>query len=310
VGDLHKGPLAIARFVRKERIAVLHCSQEIACSLIGIGVGRLTGAKSLIHQHTAPDRGGSLALRRLAIDTADANVGISEFISASVRRYARRKRPIDCIANGTNVHAFRPGLDGDYVRRHYGIAEDEILFLQLGRLEDYKRQEDFVHAFAIARRSVPKLRGLVIGWEDPRFGGSHRRRLEELCRELDLRGALTTDDARSDPTNVHSAADVFVMPSVDEPFGLVVIEAMACAKPVIGVRSGALPELIVEGETGLLAAPGTPADLAKAIVRLALDAPLRARLGAAGRDRAVREFSEERLGTQLAEVYDRLAASH
>jgi glycosyltransferase involved in cell wall biosynthesis len=100
------------------------------------------------------------------------------------------------------------------------------------------------------------------------------------------------------------------MPSVDEPFGLVVIEAMACAKPVIGVRSGALPELIVEGETGLLAAPGTPADLAKAIVRLALDAPLRARLGAAGRDRAVREFSEERLGTQLAEVYDRLAASH
>jgi glycosyltransferase involved in cell wall biosynthesis len=307
VSDFGKGPVAVARFVRRENVAVLHCSQEIQCSLIGICIARLTGAKALIHQHTAPDRGGPLALRKIAIDLADANLGISEFISRSVRHNARRKRAVDCIVNGTDLKKFRPGIDGGYVRREYGIAEDEILFLQLGRLEDYKRQEDFVRAFAVAKRAVPKLRGLLIGWEDPRFGGSHRRQIEETCRQLDLGDAIITDDARTDPAHVHSAADVFVMPAVDEPFGLVVIEAMACAKPVVGVRSGALPELIVDGETGLLVPPRSPRELGEAMIRLAQDVPLRTRLGASGRARAVAKYSEERLGAQLAEVYDRLA---
>jgi glycosyltransferase involved in cell wall biosynthesis len=303
------GTLGLARWIRQNDISIVHCSQETACSLIGIALGAQTGARVVVHQHSAPDRGGPLPLRRLAIDLAHANVGVSAFICDSVLRHSLRKRPVDLVSNGVDVERFRPDVDGSAVRAEYGVRADEILLVQLGRFEPYKRQEDFARAFVLAKRQVPKLRGLIIGWEDARYNGENRRRIDQLCREAGLGDALRTDDARADPWRVHAAADAFVMPAVDEPFGLVVAEAMASAKPVIAVRSGALPEIVADGQTGVIVEPRSPEELARAFVLLSRDLELRKRMGALGRRRAVTLFSDDRLGRDFGEVYARLSSS-
>lgn len=307
--DRKHGVLGLIRFVREREITILHCTQETVCSFLGIAVARATGARVVIHHHTAPSRGGSPLLRRVAIDLADANIAISNFIADDVLSHSLRKRPVDCVTNAVNVDEFRPGIDGRAVRAEYGVRDDEVLLLQLGRFEQYKRQLDFVKAFALARQQVPQLRGLLIGWSDPNATHSYRNDVERACREAGLGNAVILADARPDAPNVHAAADGFVMPAVDEPFGLVVIEAMSSGRPVLAVRSGALPEIVVEGETGLLTPPCDPQALAHSMIALASDSALRRRLGENGRARVLREYGEARLGPQLSAIYERVAAT-
>ena len=100
--------------------------------------------------------------------------------------------------------------------------------------------------------------------------------------------------------------DVVAVPSHVEPLGNATLEAMAAGRPVVGARVGGIPEMVVDGETGLLVAPRAPADLAEALRRLISDPALRARLGAAGAHRARSAFSLEAHVTRLEEVYSTL----
>jgi glycosyltransferase involved in cell wall biosynthesis len=98
--------------------------------------------------------------------------------------------------------------------------------------------------------------------------------------------------------------DVFVMSSVTEGLGSAVLEAMACARPVIGTRAGGIPEMVVDGETGLLVPPHDDAALAAAMVSLLRDPARAAALGAAGRRRVEREFSVEKMVEATVRVYE------
>jgi glycosyltransferase involved in cell wall biosynthesis len=123
--------------------------------------------------------------------------------------------------------------------------------------------------------------------------------------------------SRPDVRQLYSHAAVFVCPSVYEPFGIINLEAMACERPVVASAVGGIPEVVVDGETGLLVPvklrdddpmrPVDPsayeADLASAINRLMADAPLREQMGRAGRARAVERFSWSAIADQTVELY-------
>jgi alpha-maltose-1-phosphate synthase len=105
-----------------------------------------------------------------------------------------------------------------------------------------------------------------------------------------------------------SHAAVFVCPSLYEPLGIVNLEAMACGTAVVGTRVGGIPEVVVDGETGLLVPPDDPAALAAALNALLLDPARAAAMGAAGRKRAVAEFGWDAIAAQTAELYSSLLA--
>jgi glycosyltransferase involved in cell wall biosynthesis len=210
------------------------------------------------------------------------------------------------VPNGIDLSRFHPDIKGTRMRREYGIGFDEPLALQLGRVYEQKRPQDFVQAFVLARRQVPKLRGLLIGWDDSRRppGKADIRRLYE---KEGLGDSLVIAEGRPEAPELMAAADILVSPGLEEAGGpLVVAEAMAAGKPVIGARSGGTVETIVDGETGFLVPPKTPTALAEKLALLASNQELRHQMGVAGRRRAEREFDGRLMAARFARIYEEL----
>ncbi len=309
-------PLSLARvvrLVRREGIDVIHCSATPRTAALGRAIAYLTGTRLLLHYHVIPGRYGGVRgyIESRVAGHADRCVAVSRFLASYVAATGVDARKLDVVVNGVDCQRFSPAVDGHALRREYGIGDDEILVLQLARIIQQKRQEDVVRAFILARQQVPTLRCLLVGWEDPRYSGpfnSYREELEHIAREAGLGDSLIIAPPRPDAPELLAASDIVVMPSIEDAWNLVVTEAMACGKPVIGTESGGIPEQVVHGTTGFLVPPRSPEVLAQYIVRLALDAPLRRRMGQAARLHAEANFGEARLAAGFTPVYEMLAA--
>ena len=157
---------------------------------------------------------------------------------------------------------------------------------------------------------MPELRCLLVGWEDPRYRGpfrSYGAELRHIAEQERLGDSLIISPPRPEAPQLMAAADIVALPSVGDPCPLVVMEAMATGKAVIGADSGGIPEEVVDGVTGFLVPPGSVEALADRIVTLARDADLRARMGRAARRRAEACFDEARLAAEFAPIYEALA---
>lgn len=162
-----------------------------------------------------------------------------------------------------------------------------------------------VEAYALARRSIPDLR-LTMAGSGP-MTDTLRRRVENLG----LTGAVEFPGylEHREVVKFLSAHHILVMPSRMESFGVAALEASSCARPVIATRVGGIPEVVLDGTTGLLVRPERVADLAEAIVRLASDQSMMARLGEAGRQFVCEKYLWESSLDQMSELYDRLIAN-
>jgi colanic acid/amylovoran biosynthesis glycosyltransferase len=200
---------------------------------------------------------------------------------------------------GVDTARFAPAR-GDTDEQHHGFH-----VLTVARLVDFKGVDVALRAVALARPRIAGLRYTVVG------DGERRAELESLAKQLGVddittfRGALAHDDVVA----AHAAADAFLITGrVDraghvEGQGVAPLEASASELPVVATRSGGLTEVVVDGETGLLVEPENPEAAADALVRLATDAALRARLGAAGRAHVQRAFSQEHSLDVIEQVY-------
>jgi glycosyltransferase involved in cell wall biosynthesis len=308
----------VIALARREKIDVLQCASTPYAGSLGTAVAKLSGAKLLVHYHDLVGRysghlGEHSRARKLAAHAmaaaSDQLVTVSQFVREQGTGAGLPANKIDVVVNGVNLKRFTPEVDRG-LRKEYGIADDEVLVLQLGRLLQSKRPDDFVRALAIARKKAPKVRGLIVGWEDPHYVGSFpgfKAELQHLADEAKLGDGVIFGDPRPDAHRLMAAADLVVAPSIDDPCPLVVTEAMAAGKAVVGARSGGIPEMVAHGETGFLVEPCNPDAIAEKLVELALDPDKRAAQGKAGRARAEKYFNEERLAAQFAPIYERLA---
>jgi glycosyltransferase involved in cell wall biosynthesis len=182
------------------------------------------------------------------------------------------------------------------------VPEDAVLLGEIARLCDVKGQRELIEATALSPGVHVALAGA-----DLEQGGAYRAMLEALARERGVSDRVHFLGFRDDAAAVLDQLDVLVLPSWIEGLPIVVLEAMAHAKPVIATPVGGIAELVADGETGLLVPPREPGQLAEAIRSLAADPALRDRLGRAGRERVEREFSESAMTGRVLEVYDAVA---
>lgn len=207
---------------------------------------------------------------------------------------------VEVIHHGTDIEGFvHTTASPQSVKRGLGIPDDCLTVGIVGRIAPEKGHLVLLQAAALLGDRYP-LRYVIVG------DGPSEPAVREAVRTLGLEDRVLFAGFRDDVNNVIAALDIMTLPSTwNEPCAAVVQQAMALCKPVIGTRAGGTPEMIMEGETGFLVPPSDAAALADAIARLAGDAFLRKRLGAAGRERVEAHFSLRLMTDRIEALYRR-----
>lgn len=188
------------------------------------------------------------------------------------------------------------------VRAELGIPDRAELVLGVGRLDPQKGWPDLLDAMATVVVARPRAHLLIVGGAqqgDERFVASVKGR----ATSPDLAGRVTFAGVRTDVPVLMASCDVFAMASRWEGFGLVFAEAMAAARPVVATRVSAVPEVVADGESGILVEPGDVVGLSSAIVRVLSDRPLSGRMGVAGYRRVRERFGASRMVDETIAVY-------
>lgn len=302
------GLLWIALRIRRDHIGILHTGTSNRDALGGLIVARLAPVRYVVHWHNL--YWGSYPLVwLLGFRRADLILAVSEASRRSLLAMGVTAEKVRVLYNGIDVARYRACVGGEAVRRELGIAPEKCLVLAPGRLCPAKGQGDLVRATALLRDRGTAVVVLLVGRDDPTAtpgGRSYAAELERVRHELRLEDLVRIIGHRDDMPAVLASADLVAVPSHDDPFPTVVLEAMACGKPVIGTWSGGIPEQIEDGVTGLLVPKGDTEALARGIERLADDPELRARLGCAARRCAEERFDERRMGEDASALFAEL----
>jgi sugar transferase (PEP-CTERM/EpsH1 system associated) len=298
--------LRMARLFRRLRPDIVH-TRNWTCIDAIVGA-RLAGVPVVIHgEHgrEAMDPEGRnrrrQRMRRLLSPFVTEFVTVSRdlarWLVEQVRVPARKVRTIH---NGVDTERYSPGERAP-ARQALGLPLDCTLVGTVSRLDPVKDQVGLIRAFAQTANKGKTV--LVIAGDGP----SHRQ-LEALVNELGLGDRVRLLGERGDVPLILRALDVFVLSSIGEGISNAILEAMATGLPVIATRVGGNIELVQDGLTGRLIEPRRPEALAKALTGYFHDPALACAHGAAGRERAAREFGLERMLAGYTALYRQYAA--
>jgi len=210
-----------------------------------------------------------------------------------------------------------PGIDAparvapdelERLRRDLGLPDGRPVVGIVGRLTSWKGQHHILRALALLRERGHRVHGLIVGGNAYDFEPDYEPRLRALATELELDGDVTFTGQVPDGTVHMQLMDVMANASDHEPFGIVLLEAMALEVPVVAVGAGGPAEFVDDGETGLLVASAAPEQFADAFERILGSAELRDKLAAGGRRAVEERFTTGRMVEQITESIERLAA--
>lgn len=246
------------------------------------------------------------ALDRLGLQHASAITSISDFTARKLIDVQgvdpAKVEVIPCVINAELLHANGNGALPD---SHRGAQKILLAVARLDARERHKGLDEVILALPQLTESVPELVFVIAG------DGDDRNRLEELARNRGLSHRVIFKGVVSDQEliELYKDCDVFLMPSSQEGFGIVFLEAMAFKKPVIGGNHGGTPEVILDNETGFLVEHGDVDALADRIAMLLKDPELCKRMGEAGRRRVEENYTFEPLRNKLRSLFAQLQTS-
>lgn len=294
----------IVKRLRRERIRLVHLNNEILSHVPLVLAARLARCRIVCHLHgwrplTKTERGAARFI--------DAFVCISE---AGARFYREQLRGRDVIAipNGLhlNGHHLPTGDQRRATRATFGLSDADVVVAMVGRLVPWKGHEVYLSALADLRSRIPNIAGLIVG-NDPSADQAYRQQLMRKVQAAGLAARVRLLPWQEDLCAIYEACDIVVHASVKpEPFGLVILEAMAAGKPVIATAAGGVVDILTDGDTGLLVPPGDVEALSNAIRRLIEDRALAAALAQRGAQLVHTSFTMQRNATQVMDVYHQL----
>ncbi|MCC7519880.1 MAG: glycosyltransferase [Verrucomicrobiae bacterium] len=274
----------------------------------GALAAKLGGIPHLWHVRDMFDEFGVLwkGYGRGILAGADRVVCVSRAVAAQFDSFRGAAAKVLVLNNGFPPEEFRAPAGGwtppvDELRRRWGVREGEAAIGILGRIKLGRKGHEVLARAArtLLERGIEHFRIIILGTPFP-GNEEHEVRLRRLAGELELGDRFALVGEMEDPRPAYAALDAVVLASArPEPFGGVVIEAMAMGKPVVGTALGGTVEQIEDGATGFLVPPNDSTAMADALARLLVDPALRARMGAAGRQRFEAKFA-------FADMYARM----
>jgi glycosyltransferase involved in cell wall biosynthesis len=305
---LRRASARLSRLVEERQVSLVHCGDLLAVLLVLPALRRGVG---LVYQvNYLGGRGRRWALRLVSSLERQVTVAWSHAQRDEICRGRASPACSPVVVYPGLLPSDLQGGDGAAFRREIGVPPHAPLVGMLSRFDAWKGH----HVFLEAARQVLSVR------KDTRFAviggalnadwlphvGRYEAEVREAARRLSLEEALVFVPHREDVAGALAALDIVVCPSLGEPFGMVVIEAMAAGRPIVASDSGGPAEILRHDDTGVLFPTGDPYALARALTTL-LDAPPSGqRLGAAARDDVAARFHRDRYAADIQAVYDRL----
>ena len=295
-------------WINQDGIEVLH-THSYQPNLVGRMAGILSKRRPLkivAHYHNYYDdkwnAEGTLALDRRLARASDRLIACSEAVRSHISdRLEFPLESIEVILNGVDYERFAAPRDVAAFRSSLGISPDARVIASVGRLSRQKASDDVVRAARKVCDLRPDCVFVMAGADDDPFSPTVRR----LAFDLGIDKRIVFTGHLFDVAPLYALADVVVMPSRWEGFGLVLAEAMASGAPLVTTAVGPIPEVVGEG-SALFVPPDSPGDLASAVLRVLDDPALAGSLAANGRARALR-FSWRTAGSRLDSLYAALA---
>ena len=302
----------LARFAREHSADLIHANSLKSDIYAGVA-GRMARIPVLWHIRDSINSeylpGAAAAAFRLLSRLLPRAV-VANSNSTLHQLWPRRFKSGDVVYSGVPIAVVHDGyVEADFTANSANrpdIWDRPPVVALIGRIAEWKGQHVFLRAAAAARRRFPDARYWIVG--APLFGEYvYEQSLHVMTEQLGMTDRVEFLGFRDDVASLMSQIDIVVHAStLGEPFGQVVIEGMAAGKPLIATDGGALPEIVVPGETGYLVAMGSAEEMAMALERL-LAAPALARaMGQAGRQRVERLFTIGHTARKMESVYDAL----
>ena len=292
--------------IRRRQVQIIHTTDRPRDALASVLLARWSGAKCLIHVHVA--YGAWMhPLLKWSLKRADGLIAVSGFVARTLIESGHDPAKIHVVLNGIDPWQWQPGAGRAEVRREFNVDDRAPLLITVCRLFPAKGPDQLIRCLPALLRSHPGLKLMIVGEE---MVAGYRQHLVDLAHELGVGAAVLFTGQRSDVPRLMAAADIFAMPSLGEPFGLVFLEAMAMQLPVVALDSGGAPEVVEDGITGFLIEPGDTDGLTSKLLALLEDPKRRQGMGAAGRQRVEARFTTARMAADTARVYRRLTVSN
>jgi len=296
----------------KTRFDIIHAHDFYAASsFYGAMASRAKGTPFILTQHNdqLPSKVvnallylfDGYTLGRYVLSHAQKIIALNTAIKAHLIAMGADENKIEIVPNAVDTRLFSPNCK-NLLETKWGISRPVILFV--GRLVEDKGVKYLVRAFLEVVKEIPDAKLVIIG------KGSEEKELKRLQESLGLPQIffLGTVETKFMP-NIYAGCDVLVLPSIHEPFGNVVIEAMAAGRPVIGSYVGGMKDTIAHGETGYHVQPGNSKQLSTYLVRLLENASLRKSLGENARKMVFSDYNIELLLQKIEKIYHKCAVA-
>jgi glycosyltransferase involved in cell wall biosynthesis len=228
-------------------------------------------------------------------------IAISQFVKTQLLNGGLAEKKIVVRYLGVDTERFVPDPSARaHWAKEFKVAEDELILSTVSYLRPFKNPQVLVEMCGeLAKRNIP-ARLFVAG------DGEMLPDLRSMADRLGVVERIHWLGNVADPKSLLQASDVFVLASVGEAFGLVLAEAMACGVPIVGSRHGSLPEVVRDGETGLLATPLDASAFADAIETLCRDPELRKRMGRQAVEHVRKNFTVDKAVAETVKIYEDL----
>lgn len=293
----------IAAYAREQGIDLVH--NNTTAVLEGIYLKRKLRLPLIWHVHEIIVKPKLISdfINLLMGRYADKIVTVSEAVARHVQqsRFVKDQQ-VQVIYNGVDNSVYHELAAGP-LREKFGLAADALVVGMVGRVNAWKGQGDFLEAVQPILEQNPQAVAFMAG---SAFEGEEWRvtQLEEKIAALPVAGQIKRIDYYRETTELYNLFDVFVLPSTNpDPLPTVVLEAMACGKPIVGYRHGGVCEMVADGINGLLAEVKDPQDLSDKISRLLEDPELRQTMGRASAERQRELFSLESYIKNFSDLY-------
>ena len=295
IGRRFRAAQLLRRLLRERDFDVLHANEAHALT-----AAWLAGAHrrvAVVASRRVAFRLTGSPLARARYYAAQRIIAVSNFVARSVLDSGMPASCVRVVYDGVDIPPLASSEARRQARARWGANANEPLLGCVGYLLAEKGQEALLRALPAIRARFGHCRLLLAG------DGPRRGFLEGLAKQLRITEAVQFAGHVDDISAVYRALDVFVFPSVAEPLGSSLLAAMACGLPVVAVASGAIPEVIEPGSSGLLIPSPEPAGIAAAVIAVLSDADMAGRLGAEARRVILRRFTADQMVEGTLDIY-------